>query len=199
MWSKERRKNNFDRFPVSSWAIDLVQYRSNEIASFDTLHRPEPKLNPRHVYREAVAQHSPGSRSAPWDSIGPQVRPTLKGLDNVSLTLSNPFRVGKEDYLPHSPRVRCATLGCVVQPLRGKNEEERNTFIEVILAHSLTVCDTAFLFKPRPRIPRLFRLSGATDNSTSQVTTSLPPLPTAEINAAARQEVTIPARLVAGT
>jgi hypothetical protein len=83
------------------------------------LYRPEPKVDPRLIYREAVAQHSPGSRSAPWDSFGPQVRPTLKGLDKAGLTLSNPFRVGKEVYRSLSPRVRCATLGCVVQPLRG--------------------------------------------------------------------------------
>jgi hypothetical protein len=45
-------------------------------------------------------------------------------LDKAEFTLSNPFRVGKEEYLSLFPRVRCATLGCVVQPLRGKNEEE---------------------------------------------------------------------------
>jgi hypothetical protein len=48
------------------------------------------------------------------------VQSTLKGLDKAGLTLSNPFRVGKEVYRSLSPRVRCATLGCVVQPLRGK-------------------------------------------------------------------------------
>jgi hypothetical protein len=86
------------------------------------------------LYREAVAQHSPGSRSAPWDSFALQVRPTLKGLDRAGLTLSNPFRVVKEVFLSLFPRVRCATLGCVVQPLRGKSEEEQIIIVKVILS-----------------------------------------------------------------
>jgi hypothetical protein len=102
------------------------------------LTRRHSALNPRHVYREAVAQPSPGSRSAPWDRCCPQVWPTLKGFDKAGLTLSNPYRVVKEVYLSLSPRVHCATLGCVVQPLRGKNEEERITVVVVIRAHSLT-------------------------------------------------------------
>jgi hypothetical protein len=35
--------------------------------------------------------------------------------------VSNPFRVGQMVRTYSFPRVRCATLGCVVQPLRGKD------------------------------------------------------------------------------
>ena len=63
------------------------------------------------LYPEGVALHSPGSRSAPWESVPPRSS-TPKGL-------YNPFGVEVCGVGP-GPRVRCATLGCGVQPLRGR-------------------------------------------------------------------------------
>jgi hypothetical protein len=72
--------------------------------------------------REAVAQHSPGSRSAPWDSFGLHVRPTLKGLDKTGLTLSNPLQgsqrsisVAASRCALRDPGLCCATASWFVQ------------------------------------------------------------------------------------
>ena len=59
------------------------------------------------LYREAVGQHSPGSRRAHPGKPTPEPIFTLKGFDNPVLVpaLSNPFRV--EDHFVNAfPRVR---------------------------------------------------------------------------------------------
>ena len=70
------------------------------------------------LYPEGVADHSPGSRSAP---LGPggrgRVYPERVGAGSAG-ALYNPFRV---DPTPSTgARVRSATLGCGLQPLRGR-------------------------------------------------------------------------------
>jgi hypothetical protein len=68
-------------------------------------------------YREAVVQQSPGSRSALWVK-------QLFHRPNPNGVLQGRFvkpRWGL-DLTVHQPRVRCATLGFVVQPLRGKDQ-----------------------------------------------------------------------------
>jgi hypothetical protein len=87
--------------------------------------------------RNAVRHHSPGSRSAPWDNRDPHLPQTLKGVlqedpqraetpipdvdPRTHCVIHSPCRThsGSGMTIPvRSPRVRFATLGCVVQHLR---------------------------------------------------------------------------------
>ena len=70
-------------------------------------------------YPGGVALHSPGSRSAPWGIAARIVILPRRGCTMWGGWLCNPSGVGQMGCY-RSPRVRFATLGCGVQPLRGK-------------------------------------------------------------------------------
>src|SRR5947207_14664131 len=66
-----------------------------------------------------VTPQSPGSRSAPWERERTRVsNPERVAQAAKSEVLCNPF--GVEFPFCSYPRVRCATLSCGVQPLRGR-------------------------------------------------------------------------------
>ena len=76
----------------------------------------------RFIYPEGVTSQSPGSRSAPWVN-GDKPTSTPKGLYQLAIDPKSmePLR-GTSATAFRQPRVRCATLGFGIQPLRGKVE-----------------------------------------------------------------------------
>ena len=80
---------------------------------------PSGRLVGRHnEYAEGVKQRSPGSRSAPWVmTIDKHLR--RRRYTTPEDTLFNAFSVS--DLFGPLPRVRCATLGSVVQLLRSNS------------------------------------------------------------------------------
>jgi hypothetical protein len=82
-----------------------------------------PKASEREAslrYAEGVRQQSPGSRSAPWVRGSAVSRQPQRGCTDGcgKRPVYNPFGVDACCRDP-APRVRFATLGFVVQPLRG--------------------------------------------------------------------------------
>src|SRR5262249_54047715 len=63
---------------------------------------------------------SPGSQCAPWEGESADNSSTPKGLHKgLSATFVQPLR-GRSDEGPCPPGCAGATLGCGIQPLRGK-------------------------------------------------------------------------------
>src|SRR5688572_26394311 len=90
-------------------------------------------------YAEGVTQHSPGSRSAPWVEGPALTSRTLKGFYKAPFSCRCATLSGlTEIVVARLPRVRCATLGCVVQPLRGK-ERRGFTLTELLVVVMIMV------------------------------------------------------------
>ena len=78
---------------------------------------------PRNLYAESIVQRSPGSRSAPWvdtkrDNSLHRRRCTIRSVASRA-DCGTPLGFG--GISGHKPKVRCATLGWVMQPRCGKH------------------------------------------------------------------------------
>src|SRR5437763_1852097 len=84
---------------------------------------------------KGVAQPSPGSRSAPWGArVAPDLYPA--GVAQGRACLVQPLR-GRSAWGRLRPRVRCATLGWVVQRLRREDETPCCSIMRQGLLHCL--------------------------------------------------------------
>src|SRR5262249_30655171 len=76
-------------------------------------------------YREGVESQSPGSRSAPWVMRKPQATYREGVASTQPYRLIQPLR-GSRAQGTSVPRVRCATLGYVIQRLWRKDPARRS-------------------------------------------------------------------------
>ena len=82
------------------------------------------------LYPEGVGSQSPGSRSAPWVTPAPHAALPRRGSITRTRLWIQPLR-GTWCGAPSPPRVRCATLGSEIQPLRGKANRSIETALGV--------------------------------------------------------------------
>src|SRR5262249_37714496 len=84
------------------------------------------------LYREAVAQHSPGSRSAPRGPGPVPTGSTPKGLDTEGAACVQPLRGRSTGEGRRFPGGRCATPGCAVQPIRGRGGPSATVLAQLV-------------------------------------------------------------------